>query len=211
MKKILPFSLLVWTFCSLLHYGPLTTAHATGIKPVQLAHLSLAKNQYDIALADALDKLKVFYKADILFADGMIKNLSVDSTLIDLEKGLEKNLLRLLSPYELSFVKQKGGSYVIVPKDKHSGSSMAELARLVSDNSDLIQVASLDNGSIQPNQYQVIANQKVRGKVTSDVDGLGLPGVTVLLKGTSSGTITDQDGNYNLEFDRENAVLVFLL
>ena len=49
----------------------------------------------------------------------------------------------------------------------------------------------------------------VSGKVTSSVDGLGLPGVTVLIKGTQTGAVTDLSGNYRLEVPGNNAVLVF--
>lgn len=38
----------------------------------------------------------------------------------------------------------------------------------------------------------------VTGKVT-DEDGLGLPGVSVLVKGTSRGISTDFDGKYQIE------------
>ncbi len=49
----------------------------------------------------------------------------------------------------------------------------------------------------------------ISGKVTSSEDGSGLPGVTVLVKGTQMGTITDLDGNYTLNIAPENQVLVF--
>ena len=39
-------------------------------------------------------------------------------------------------------------------------------------------------------------NIKVQGVVTSAEDGLPLPGVTVLVKGTTIGTSTDIDGRY---------------
>lgn len=52
------------------------------------------------------------------------------------------------------------------------------------------------------------AKPPVKGKVT-DKDGQGLPGVSVIVKGTSHGTITDQNGNYNLEFQEDNPVLIF--
>ncbi|UOR06112.1 TonB-dependent receptor [Hymenobacter aerilatus] len=49
----------------------------------------------------------------------------------------------------------------------------------------------------------------VRGKVT-DETGVGLPGVTVLLKGTTTGTATGSDGNFTLEVpDAGNGVLQF--
>lgn len=49
----------------------------------------------------------------------------------------------------------------------------------------------------------------VSGKVTSSMDGEGIPGVNVIVKGEQSGTITDINGNYSLEVAGENTVLVF--
>ena len=40
--------------------------------------------------------------------------------------------------------------------------------------------------------------QKITGKVTAAEDGLPLPGVNVLIKNTSEGTITEIDGTYEL-------------
>lgn len=48
----------------------------------------------------------------------------------------------------------------------------------------------------------------LKGKVV-DGEGIGLPGVSVVVKGTSIGVATDIDGNYSLEIDSNNAVLVF--
>lgn len=39
--------------------------------------------------------------------------------------------------------------------------------------------------------------------VVNDRDGLGLPGVSVLLEGTTYGTVTDIDGRYHLKFPGE--------
>lgn len=47
----------------------------------------------------------------------------------------------------------------------------------------------------------------VSGTVT-DPDGSAIPGVNIVIKGTSKGTITDFDGKFTIEAD-ENAVLVF--
>jgi TonB-dependent starch-binding outer membrane protein SusC len=49
----------------------------------------------------------------------------------------------------------------------------------------------------------------VSGNVKSADDEMGLPGVNVTIKGTNSGTITDVDGNFNLEVLDVNSVLVF--
>src|SRR5690554_5601472 len=50
---------------------------------------------------------------------------------------------------------------------------------------------------------------QVRGKVVSQADDAGLPGVTVVEKGTANGTVTNLDGEYTIEVVDENSVLVF--
>jgi len=49
----------------------------------------------------------------------------------------------------------------------------------------------------------------VSGKIISAEDGLGLPGATVLIKGSSDGTVTDMDGMYNLKVPTKETVLIF--
>ena len=49
----------------------------------------------------------------------------------------------------------------------------------------------------------------ISGKVTSVEDGSTLPGVNVVLKGTTNGTITDVDGNYRLSVPSEEGTLTF--
>jgi TonB-linked SusC/RagA family outer membrane protein len=49
---------------------------------------------------------------------------------------------------------------------------------------------------------------QVTGKVSDDTNQT-LMGVSVTIKGTSKGTVTDQNGNYQLSVDNEKAVLVF--
>ena len=50
--------------------------------------------------------------------------------------------------------------------------------------------------------------KKVRGTVVS-VGGDPIPGAAVIIKGTTIGTVTDPDGNYNLTKVPENIILVF--
>lgn len=47
----------------------------------------------------------------------------------------------------------------------------------------------------------------VKGRVMDD-KGEGLPGVTILLKGTTNGTTTDPAGNYNLSLPNGTGTLV---
>ncbi|GHB75231.1 SusC/RagA family TonB-linked outer membrane protein [Persicitalea jodogahamensis] len=55
---------------------------------------------------------------------------------------------------------------------------------------------------------QAPIDQTVTGIVTDETGG-GLPGVSVLVKGTQRGTNTDQDGKYSVEVPDGSAVLVF--
>lgn len=58
--------------------------------------------------------------------------------------------------------------------------------------------------------YEVSAQQRViTGTVISEEDGLGLPGATVLVKGTTVGTTTDLDGNYSINVPAGSDVLIF--
>lgn len=53
------------------------------------------------------------------------------------------------------------------------------------------------------------ADRTISGKVTSAEDASTLPGVNVVLKGTTNGTITDVDGNYTLSVPSEGGTLTF--
>jgi TonB-dependent starch-binding outer membrane protein SusC len=54
----------------------------------------------------------------------------------------------------------------------------------------------------------VLQQRTITGTITSLEDNMPLPGVSVILKGTSTGTVTDIDGRYSIEAP-DGAVLVF--
>ncbi|RPD39475.1 SusC/RagA family TonB-linked outer membrane protein [Chitinophaga barathri] len=53
------------------------------------------------------------------------------------------------------------------------------------------------------------ADQRVTGRVTNGATGEGLPGVSVVIKGTQTGTLTDATGNFAMNIPDESTVLVF--
>ncbi|MGE4586207.1 MAG: SusC/RagA family TonB-linked outer membrane protein [Mangrovibacterium sp.] len=63
-------------------------------------------------------------------------------------------------------------------------------------------------GTNAPGESTQQATKTVNGRVT-DPQGQPLPGVTIVVKGTTTGTITGADGNYNLNNIPADAVLVF--
>ena len=56
---------------------------------------------------------------------------------------------------------------------------------------------------------QVLAQRTITGKVTSADDGNGIPGVTVLVKGTSNGVLTDLDGKFTINVPKDATALQF--
>jgi TonB-linked SusC/RagA family outer membrane protein len=55
---------------------------------------------------------------------------------------------------------------------------------------------------------ETLQGKNITGVVT-DVNGSVLPGVTVVVKGTTNGTVTDIDGKYSLNVSSDNAILQF--
>ncbi|HPV34576.1 MAG TPA: TonB-dependent receptor plug domain-containing protein, partial [Bacteroidales bacterium] len=56
---------------------------------------------------------------------------------------------------------------------------------------------------------QVQAQRQVTGTVTNAEDGSSIPGVSVLVKGTQVGTITDINGKYSIKVPLEGKILQF--
>lgn len=71
-----------------------------------------------------------------------------------------------------------------------------------------IHVKKLEGSERQKKIEVVIQTRSVSGKVTSSEENEPLPGVNVIEKGTSNGTVTDLDGNYSIEV-ADGATLIF--
>src|SRR5215831_17161728 len=50
-------------------------------------------------------------------------------------------------------------------------------------------------------------SREISGTVTSSEDNAVMPGVNILLKGTSTGTITAADGKFTISVDNNSAIL----
>ncbi|MBN2890786.1 MAG: von Willebrand factor type A domain-containing protein [Bacteroidales bacterium] len=59
--------------------------------------------------------------------------------------------------------------------------------------------------------FSQITDITISGKVTSKADGIAIPGVLVVAKGTTYGSYTDIGGNYSIVIPPESKVLVFSL
>ncbi|WP_372936704.1 STN domain-containing protein, partial [Mariniphaga sediminis] len=72
----------------------------------------------------------------------------------------------------------------------------------------LLSPKDLQAGPLGADAVRAFQQKIVSGKVT-DTSGQPLPGVTVVLKGTTQGTVANADGEYSLAGIPDNAALVF--
>ncbi|MHC1733939.1 MAG: SusC/RagA family TonB-linked outer membrane protein [Bacteroidales bacterium] len=72
----------------------------------------------------------------------------------------------------------------------------------------LVAVIFFSTGILQVNASTGIQQRRISGVVT-DPRGLPLPGVNVVVAGTTQGTLTDTEGKYSLEVNQDSRSLVF--
>jgi hypothetical protein len=154
-----------------------------------------------MALRDALLKIKNHYRVDILFEEKLLEGLTTNDSLLDLTSPVEKIMQGILSTTGLHFQKMKEDAYVIIRETPQS-----------TDRPDVNQEAQGNGLTGIDLQDHAEGEAKdalmITGRVT-DEKGVGMPGVNVLIKGTSTGTATDNNGDYRLNDVDENGTLLF--
>lgn len=94
----------------------------------------------------------------------------------------------LLTPRDIEFRVQDNNAYIILMREDPTGALNNGLQR-----------AGIIDGPVEI---------PITGKVT-DRNGMPVPGVNIIIKGTSMGTVTDADGVYRIDAPDANAILVF--
>jgi TonB-dependent starch-binding outer membrane protein SusC len=67
----------------------------------------------------------------------------------------------------------------------------------------------LENNLVVIAPVSELQQQKVTGKITDAATNEPLPGVNIMIKGTTQGVVSDIDGKYSLEINDPNVVLIF--
>ncbi|SOD99323.1 SusC/RagA family TonB-linked outer membrane protein [Spirosoma fluviale] len=160
-----------------------------------------------VQLREVLNQFKLRYQVDILFEDRLVSDHFVNPASVDPAASLENNLTKVLNSKGLRFTKVKPGVYLVLA-DKKTGKQTSAL------EVPLLQLASVAStsqaemnqiGQLQAKTVSfVTADQTLSGRVTDGSTGSGLPGVSVVVKGTSRGTTTDGDGNYRVNVPDQN-------
>lgn len=163
-------------------------------------------------LKDVLIELKAHYNVDILFADRLVNGLTVAQR-PDWSAALERNLDAVLQQTGLRYKKVKAGTYLVTEsKSPKVGGRFPD--GQPGDETDIpggtAERTHLDDvGQLSLKQVSPAADIVVRGRVTDAEKGEGLPGVSVVIKGSVRGTTTDGNGNYQLDVPNAATTLVF--
>ncbi len=206
MKKLLLLKALLWV--SVLSavgivptYGGGTDTHLESQKP----NLDLKARSLQTVLRDLQKKYKVYFNYEVEVVKGkMVRSVSFEQA-----TTIDESLQRLLNPLGLKYEKLRDKYYVIYPQAPESRAVPSQ--RETSDSSSKLE--NLVRTSGQAKRYERIVQTKVQqtvsGKVTDQESGQGLPGVSIVAKGTMQGTVTDVDGNFNLNVGDDVQTLVF--
>ena len=77
------------------------------------------------------------------------------------------------------------------------------------EQSDAVSISENSSSGGAVSSEVSLQETKITGKVVAANTGESLPGVNIILKGTEIGTVTDMDGNFELNVPSEGGVLVF--
>ncbi|HSF55422.1 MAG TPA: SusC/RagA family TonB-linked outer membrane protein [Algoriphagus sp.] len=160
-------------------------------------------------LKDGLTSLERQFDVSIAFKDDLVAKKNIRTTKKKYQ-SVEEGLDEILKNSGLTYEKAGEGFFIIYPKKEGksrtdrpmSPSLTASLASHTSFPASLGLPAS--NRSDQTRQFDVT----VTGKVL-DETGNGFPGVNILVKGTSTGAVSNASGDYSITAPDGNAVLVF--
>lgn len=110
---------------------------------------------------------------------------------------------------------RKAVNIMLNPKDADTpppaipdATTPADSTRVAPDATDSTRVAQQDSTAVAPPD-SVNGKIRVTGTVVSETDKTAIPGVSVLVKNTSTGVVTDVNGKYTIHVNATNDVLVF--
>ena len=209
MPRPLPIVLLVAS--TLLSTPPL---RAQLIARNQLANQratsqEVARPAASLSMREALWQLGRQYQVDILFEEKLLEGMQVLSTQVRTDTRIEQALHILLESRPLRYQRVRKGAYVILPL-KRSTQADAVLPTVLTPNElpRLTGRTGVDVPPLSPPLNGQVQDRTVTGRVTGET-GEGLPGVSVVVKGTLKGTTTDSDGGYRLVVGSSASTLVF--
>ena len=206
MKKPIRQFLMTLVLSGLVHHG----------YPQLLARASQREQTFPSrpetkSLRTVLQEFKNHYKVDLLYFDSVVEGYEVPVNAIKFGSVAEKSLNEILKPFGLQSKKSPTGGYVVTKKRQTEAHKPETSQVLNSTQNEGAANSHLDENfaaAATTSTNDLSADIVVKGKVT-DEKAEGLPGVSVVLKGSQRGTITNEDGEFQLNVPNKDAILVF--
>ncbi|RAJ97471.1 TonB-linked SusC/RagA family outer membrane protein [Larkinella arboricola] len=161
-----------------------------------------------LSLREALMELKKQHRIDLLFEEKLLEGISIPADQLNTKGSLERSLLRLLQPVGLRYKKVGRDAYVIFPAKSGSKIGFDESSSASVPAADRLELSSLTPLQSLNTFAQQAVDKTITGTVTSET-GEGLPGVSVVIQGTTRGTTTDAQGSYRINVPNDETTLVF--
>ena len=201
----------------LLGWGAYAQELAIASKPQ--AEDSAIQDQGKKSLRSFLDKFSTQYAIKFAFDSKLVEDkiVQLSEDIFTQEnysaEEIERTLEQILRPFDLQYVKVYDNYYVIQAKDEATEGKVLKMIKKAPDFSSVGTSASAGaftklSGKGVSSLGLGVLERKIIGKVT-DENNEGLPGVNIIIKGTTKGTVTDLDGNYALAVPDEEVILVF--
>ena len=174
---------------------------------VLFAQTEPAQGGQALSLEKVLSDLESRFNVSIAYKSDLIRDKTVQG--FKAFKTVDETLRRLLRPYNLGYRKE-GSVYVILDKDRKDEAKAPAGNKTVpnADGKDQQSTLTLNTLGSLPTAAGSGRAITLAGRVASET-GEGIPGVNVLLKGTTSGTTTNAAGMYSLEVPDGSGSLVF--
>ncbi len=184
------------------------TAYSAKLPLVEIGPDQQDKEKF-IPLVQALKMISTTSDVNFNYRVADVQNIMVEKKIAEeVSQNIENQLGQLLGTNTLTYKKVSDGYYVIVPKQE-----LQKINKKMPESSSIHGSGSLQFFSPRPlssqNLAKTIIQQTISGKVIDLATDEGLPGVNILAKGTSTGTVTDINGNYRLSVEDDVTTLVF--
>ena len=169
-----------------------------------VAHNDYRQDDQLVSLQKALQKLEAKFQVSLNYDYRTIRNRFVPANQLDeLDLDVEKSLADILGPLDLQYKKIDEQYYIVFEKKRDKELFKVEGAKLVEP------MLRQRKPPSHLHQFEQKLEKTLSGTVTDASDNSSLPGVNIVVKNTTNGTVTDIDGKYSLNVPDDAETLVF--
>ncbi len=214
MNNKLPKSILT-SLLTLIFFVSVSAADQELAK-LSSGHESPSFSQNDVkTLNYFISELEEKYKVRFNYNAYLVEGKTISLSEVDLkDKDLLESLDVLLKPFNLHYKQIRKDHYIILGNQEQETKPLRKKSLNEKHNNE--NKIGQENSSrsfnyLAKRDYEIKSYRQERtvtGQVTAAEDGAGIPGVNIIIKGTSTGSTTDLDGRYSVQVP-EDATLVF--